>query len=169
MIIGISGPAGSGKDTIGAILGKKLHLRVVKASLKAHAKHAKMNMLDFDKKYLKHTAFDTELDNYQKNEIKKGNLVLISRLSAYWAKNADLNIYLDAPIEARADRLVKRDNIPKAKAMKYVKTRDELTKKRMKILYNYDYTDPHHYDLKINTAKYTPEQCVNIILKELKR
>jgi cytidylate kinase len=169
MIVAISGSAGSGKDTTGDLLGKKLGLRVVKSTLKTYAKEKGLDILDFEKKYAAESSkWDRKLDAWQRDEVRKGNLILVSQLSAYNAPDADIRVWLSAPEEVRAERLAKRDKIPHAKALAYIESRDREFRNRIKGLYGIDAWDPNMYDLVINTAKWKPAEVVKIIMEAIK-
>lgn len=171
MIITISGKPGSGKDTIGNLLGKKLGLKVIKASLKKDAKKKGMDILDFEKKYaIKFKEYDIKLDAWQKKKVEKDgeNCVLISMLSAYNIPHADLKIWLNCPLRERARRISKRDKIPLKRALEYVKERDMVFKNRIRKLYKIDFWDSKFYDLSIDTSKNNPKEVIGTILKRLK-
>lgn len=168
MIITVSGRPGSGKDTIGDLLGKELGLKVVKATLKKNAKRKGVNILEFEKKYaMKSKSYDLELDEWQKKHVKR-NCILVSMLSAYNIPNAGLKVWLHCPLKERARRISKRDDIPMDKSMKYVKERDEVFKNRISKLYDIDFGNPKFYDINIDTSKNNSRQVIEIILKRLK-
>lgn len=170
MIITISGSAGSGKDTIGELLAKKLNLKVIKSTMKKYAEKKGIDILEFEKKYAQYTKeYDKKVDEWQRKEVVKGDCVLISMLSAYNAPNADLKIWLYCPEKERAKRIAKRDNIPKEKALDYVRERDKIFRDRIKKIYGVDFWDPSLYDLRINTEKNNPKEVVEIILKEVEK
>ncbi len=165
MIITISGTTGAGKDTIGKKLSERTGLRIVSASLKKYAREEGIDVLQFSKK-TNIQEYDKQLDEWQKKEAEKGNCIIISRLSAVLiAPKADLKIWLYAPEEERIRRIKNRDK--KENASEYVRERDLESKERFKNTYGVDYTKQEHYDLCINTGKWTPENVVNIILKAM--
>lgn len=168
MIITISGNAGSGKDTTGDLVGKKLGLRVVKATLKTYAAREKLDILGFEKAG-NVEKYDRELDAWQREEAKRGGCVLVSMLSAYNAPHADIRVWLHAPLDVRAGRIAKRDSIPLAKARKYVAERDGTFRKRIKKLYGFDWWGQDLYDLAINTGKWQSEEVANIIISAIKK
>lgn len=168
MIIAISGNAGSGKDTTGDRVGKKLGLRVVKATLKTYAREKKLDILDFEEA-LKSDKYDRELDAWQRDEVAKGDCVLVSMLSAYNAPHADLRVWLHAPLETRAERIAKRDRIPVAKAIEYVAGRDRTFRARIKKIYGFDWWSQDLYDLAINTGKWQSDGVADIIINSLRK
>ena len=168
MIITISGKPGSGKDTIGDLLGKEVELKVIKATLKKNARRKGINILEFEKKYaMKSNKYDLELDEWQKKHVK-AKCILVSMLSAYNIPDANLKVWLHCPLKERARRISKRDNILLSKAMKYVKERDKVFKTRISKLYGVDFGNQRFYDINIDTSKNNPKQIIGIILKRLK-
>jgi len=171
MIITISGKAGSGKDTIGKLLSKKLGFKMIKGTMKTYAKRMGIDILEFEMKYAeKSDEWDKKLDEWQKKVIKKyKDCILVSMLSAYNIPNADFKIFLTASVKARANRISKRDKIPKKNAVDYVKKRDRVTRNRIKRIYGIDFWDKKFYDMVIDTSKLEPEKIVSKILEKLKR
>ncbi len=167
MRITISGLACSGKDTVGELLAKELNLKLFKVSMKELAQGK--DILEFEKS-LTTDETDRHLDEYQKELGKKeDNFVLISRLSAINVPHADVKVWLYAPEEVRASRVSKRDNIPPEKALEYIKERDRTTLERIERIYGIRFDDLRYYDIAINTSRFTPEECVNIIKAAVKK
>lgn len=170
VVIAISGTAGSGKDTVGRLLAKRLKLRTIKSTMKSYAKGKGIDVLEFEKKYAMNSSkYDKEMDAWQKEQVRKGNCVLVSMLSALNASKADLKVFLHCSEDVRADRVARRDGIPKSKALKYVRDRDNTFRNRVKRLYHVDFWNPYLYDLRIDTGKYNPQRCVDIIVRELEK
>jgi len=170
MIITISGSAGSGKDTTGELLAKKLKLRLIQATLRMYAKKKGIDILGFEKQYAANNEhYDREIDQWQIEEATKGNCVLVSWLSAYNIPGANLKIWLQCSVEERAKRVAKRDKIPSKKALAYVKERDKIFRDRIKKTYGVDFWDPSLYDFTVDTEKNTPKKVVEIILKEVEK
>lgn len=169
MVITISGNAGSGKDTIGDLLGKKLGLKVIKATMKTFAREKGIDILEFDKEIVKEAEYwDRKLDEWQKKKVKEvGDCILVSMLGAYNIPQADLKVWLGGKEKVRAERIAKRDETPKEKALRYLKERDEVTRQRWKTLYKIDFWEPKFYDLRIDTSNLTPEEIVAKIIKKL--
>ena len=88
------------------------------------------------------------------------SFILESRLAAWIAGNrADLKIWLDAPEEIRVDRTSDREEMGAE-----MRVRDVIDTKRFEDYYDVDFSDRSVYDLTVNTARWSPEQTLEIVL-----
>ena len=86
--------------------------------------------------------------------------VLESRLAGWLAGNrADLRVWLDAPDEVRVDRT--RD---RAEMEAEMRVREVSEAGRYRSYYDIDIDDRSFYDLAINTARWSPEATLQMIL-----
>ena len=86
--------------------------------------------------------------------------VLESRLAGWLAGNrADLRVWLDAPNEVRVDRT--RD---RAEMEAEMRVREVSEAGRYRSYYGIDVNDRSFYDLAINTARWSPEATLQMIL-----
>jgi len=170
VVITISGKYGTGKDTIGELLSKRIDFKLIKATMRRFAKERGLDILEFEKLYTKNSdEWDRKLDEWQRNVVKKEeNSILVSHLSAYVVPDADLKIFLTASDEIRFERISKRDKIDSRKVEEYVRERESVFRKRVKRVYGIDYWSPKWYDLIVDTSNLSPEQIVDIIIEKLK-
>lgn len=171
VVITISGNAGSGKDTTAKLLSEKSGFKLIRGTMKTYAKEMGLDILEFEKQYAgRSEEWDRRLDEWQREAVKKcKDCILVSMLSAYNVPNADLKVFLTAPLEVRAERISKRDKIPEERAIDYVKERDRTFRERIKRIYGIDFWDPKLYDIVIDTSKHKPNEVVQIIMKELEK
>ena len=84
-------------------------------------------------------------------------------------KEADLKVYLIADDDVRAKRILNREGGDIEQIKAFTAMRDSEDSRRYKKLYGIDNSDYAFADMKIDTAKYTPEQIVEQILSELEQ
>ena len=173
-IVTISGLPGSGKTTISTLLGKKTGLTYVYSGdiFRKMAKKYDMSLEEFGRYCEKHKEVDEELDRYQLEILKKGNVILEGRISgwiAYRNNIVALKIVLEADLETRAKRIVKREKGDIKKRKQEIKSREKSEATRYKKYYDIDVCDLSIYDLVIDSSDKTPEEIVEIILKEIKK
>ncbi|MEW6528977.1 MAG: (d)CMP kinase [Candidatus Micrarchaeota archaeon] len=164
MIVAIAGFGGTGKTTLGNALARKLKYRLISPSFKILAKKRGISLMEFQKEAEKDKNIDLKFDAYLKSEAKKGNCIITTWLGP-WIVNADLRIWLFAPIEIRAKRVAKRDNISIHEARDLLKKRENQNRKRYLKLYNIDIFDTNIFDISFNSAKFSPKEMVDIIMK----
>ncbi len=164
MIIAIAGFAGSGKTTLGRALAKKLGYRMVSPSFKDLAAKEGISLMEFQKKAEKDKGIDLKFDAYIKSEAKKGNCVITTWLGP-WMSKADLRVWLFAPLEVRAKRVAGRDNISATTAKKEIQKRERQNRRRYKKLYKIDIFDTSGFDVSFNSAKFSPEEMAEAIMK----
>ncbi|HOT90834.1 MAG TPA: cytidylate kinase-like family protein [Anaerolineae bacterium] len=98
---------------------------------------------------------------------REDNVIIMGRggqmvLSA-WPKALHVRLY--APLEVRVQRLMEREQLTQAEAERRVEQSDE--QKRQYIRYwhnNADWRNPKYYHLSIDTARFSPETIVQMII-----
>lgn len=163
MIICISGLTGSGKNTVGAEVAKLLSLRVVDPTFKTIAKKRGMALMDFQEKAEKEHSIDRQFDAHLIADAKKGNCVVCTWLGPWMVKGADLRVWLHAPREVRARRLIGRDGMALEQALEHVSDRDEGNHRRYMEVYKINIYDHSGFELVINTERFAPGQTAEII------
>jgi len=172
--ITISGTPGSGKSTVGKLLKKKLRTRYVYSGkiFRETAKKYDMSLEEFGKYCENNKEIDQELDRRQLEILQKGDVILEGRLAGWIAHRNNISatkIMLDADLEARAKRIVKREEGQIKKRREEILNREKSEANRYKNYYNIDLKDTSIYDLVIDSTDKTPEEIVEIILEKINR
>lgn len=165
MIICISGLAGSGKNTVGEIVAKKLGLDEVKLSFKDEAQRESVDLMKVQREATRDESYDRELDKEIVRRAKKGNCVVMTWLGPWIVKNANLRVWLNVSERERAKRVAKRDRMGFKKALEHIRKRDENNRRRYRRYYGIDIMDHSIFDLEINSDVFNPQQIAGIVLK----
>lgn len=113
----------------------------------------------------KNGDIDRELDAMQKRIAKeKDNIILEGRLSGILVE-ADLKVWLKAPVEVRAERIAKRENKLIPVAIAETSEREECERERYLGYYNIDIKDLSVYDMVIDSSKWEAEEISEIVMK----
>jgi len=168
MLITVSGPAGSGKSTLAESLADALDYEHVSGGdiFRSLAEEREMTPLELNKQAEEDEAIDLDLDRRLRTIAEgRDDLVLESRLAGWMAgDHADLKLWLDAPLEVRADRIAQRENKPAEQARTETRERGESEGQRYREYYNIDIEDLSIYDLAINTARWDPQGVLSVVL-----
>ena len=160
--IAISGKSGCGNSTISRLTAARLGLKMINYTFHTIAEERQMDFRTFYKLADADGSWDLYLDNKQVELAASGNCVLGSRLAVWMLKDADLKVFLDAPVEVRASRIQKREGGDLAAVIKETTERDEHDRKRFIKLYKIDNSDFAFVDVVIN-ASLTPDEIVDRI------
>ena len=167
MLITISGPAGSGKSTAAAALAARLDYDHVSGGdiFRDLAAEKGLTPLELNKLAEEDDDIDRDLDRRLRGlAAERDDLVLESRLAGWMAgEHADFRIWLDAPIEVRADRIADREDKDPALARTETEARSESEAKRYREYYGIDIEDLSIYDLVLNTSRLDPDGVVDAI------
>lgn len=167
MIITISGPPGSGKSTLSRLLSVKLGMELISAGdifRKQAEKHC-MSLEEFGLLAKSDGNIDRKLDEEQKKLAReKDNIILEGRLSGFIV-DANLKVWLKAPLQIRAERIALREGKPVAKAMEETSEREDCERERYLRYYDIDIKDLSVYDLVIDSSKWSPEEISEIVVK----
>lgn len=170
MIITIGGFAGTGTTTIAKLLSEKLDISYVSTGsiFRQMAKERGMSILEFGEFAENNDSIDIEIDKKQAELAKSSSdLILEGRLSAYFV-DADLKLYLYAPLDIRAERIANRESEDIDLAKHNIEIREKSEALRYKDIHNIDIHNMDIYDLVINSGTFNPESIIDIILTTLK-
>ncbi len=170
--ITISGLPGTGKTTVAKLLEQHLGLRYVYSGeiFRSLAEQHQMSLEEFGKYCESHRNIDEELDRYQLGILREGNVILEGRLSgwlAYQNHIPALKVLLQADIQIRANRIVKREQGDVEERKKEILKREKSEATRYKKYYGIDVSDTSIYDVFIDAGDKTPEQIMQIILRHV--
>lgn len=170
MIIAVSGFTGSGKNTLGELLAKELGYKLICPTFKDLAAKEKISLMEFQKKAEKDHDIDKKFDAVLKEMVAKtnGNCVVTTWLGP-WIVDADFRIKVSAPLEIRAVRVAKRDDMTLEQAKKHVKERDDNNQKRYLKVYGIDIYDESKFDAILDSGTNKPDQLLRMSLKIIKR
>jgi len=96
---------------------------------------------------------------------QEGNVVIVGRggQAILHDKPGVLHVRIEAPIEARIQRLVERNQVDAKKARQYIQGRDKASAEYLERFYGVNWSDPLLYHLVINTGKWgeaAAAQCI---------
>ncbi|MFT4282989.1 MAG: (d)CMP kinase [Candidatus Woesearchaeota archaeon] len=168
MSITISGIPGSGKSTVSKELAKRFNLKYHSAGtfMREYSKKQGISVEEVNIKAKEDKSFDKAMDDELKKLNNEEGYVIEGRLGALFCKN-HFNILLTVSEDVCAKRISKRENIDYKEALKKLRFRRNEERKRYKSIYDFDYEDPSHYDLVIDTSNNTVEDTASIIAKYL--
>ncbi|MBS3060802.1 MAG: cytidylate kinase family protein [DPANN group archaeon] len=171
----MSGPPGAGDTTTARILAKKLNYFLLEIGEvgKHIAQEQGYNIAEFWEQIKKHPDklrdFNETIDKKQTEIVKsERNVIVNSKLGAY-KLNADLKIFINAPLQVRAERVAEREDIPLNEARERITKREKSEKEEWLKLYGIDMGNLSVYDLVINSGKLTAEDTADIILEYLQK
>jgi cytidylate kinase len=150
----ISGPPGSGTTTLARSIAEKHHLELISAGevFRDLAKERGLSIAEFGALAEKEIGIDALIDVRQKEVAKeRDNIVVEGRLSGWMVEDADLRIWLTAPIACRAKRIASRDGMDEYTAREVTIAREESERKRYRNYYKIEIDDLSPYHLAMNS------------------
>ena len=168
MLITISGPAGSGKSTVAAGLAERLGSEHVSGGdiFRELAADRDLTPLELNKLAEEDDSIDRDLDRRQRElAAEREDLVLESRLAGWMAGgHADFRIWLDAPLDIRAERIADREDKAVETAREETVERADSEALRYREYYGVDIDDLDIYDLALNTARFSPGAVLDVVI-----
>lgn len=167
LLITVSGPPGCGASTVSEALADALGVQRVDGGevFREFAEERGMTLTELQAKADEDPGIDRGIDRRLQRIAEvwgasnKG-FVLESRLAGWLAGNrADLRVWLTAPEEVRVDRT--RD---RAEMESEMRVREVTEAGRFESQYGVDISDTSFYDLSLNTARWSEDAVLDVIL-----
>jgi cytidylate kinase len=167
MLLTVSGPPGSGKSTTAAALAEAFELEHISGGdiFRSLAAERGLTPVEFNELAEKDDQIDRDLDR-RLHEIasERDDVLLESRLAGWLAgDDADIKVWLDAPLNIRAERIAEREDKTFETAYEETHRRERSEAKRYEEYYNIDIDDRSIYDLVYNTARWSPEGVLGML------
>jgi len=166
MRVTVSGPPGSGTTTLARFLAERHHFELISAGevFRDLAGERQLSVAEFGELAEKDVTIDALIDVRQKETAKqKDNIVVEGRLSGWMVEEADLRIWLTAPIACRAKRIATRDGMDEYTAREVTLAREESERKRYRNYYKIEIGDLSPYHLVMNSELWSPEALAAIV------
>lgn len=167
LVITISGLHGSGTSTQAKRLAEALGLRYVSAGLlfRRIAEERGLTIEELSREAERNPELDRMIDERTREEARKGNVVIDASLSGWMVENADLKIFLKAPLGERVRRIARRERLTMEEAERETLKRERSERERFRRYYGIDISDLSIYDVVINTALFQPDATARVLKK----
>ncbi|ADQ66517.1 AAA family ATPase [Halogeometricum borinquense] len=167
MLLTVSGPPGAGKSTTVATLAEAFGLEHISGGdiFRQLAAERDMTAVEFNKLAEKDDQIDRDLDRRLRTiALERDDVLLESRLAGWLAGDAaDIRLWLDAPLDVRAERIAEREDKSLDVAREETRAREESEALRYEEYYNIDITDLGIYDITLNTARWSEEDVPSVL------
>ncbi|MFH0971048.1 MAG: cytidylate kinase family protein [Candidatus Micrarchaeota archaeon] len=169
MKIAVSGLSGCGNSTACLAVAKALRLKSINFTFRDLAEELGMDFEDLAEKRKQDRGYDLLLDKMQLGLYgRELDAIMGSRL-AIWLADANLRVWLDAPLEIRAKRIAKRETKSFEDAFDRTKRRDIEDRKQYLRLYGIDILEHDFADLILDAEKFNALQIARKIISEAKK
>lgn len=172
MKITVSGPPGSGTTTLARALASTYDLEHVSSGdvFRGMADERGVSLPKFNRIAEEDPEIDREIDLRQKQIAEeRSDIVLEGRLSGWMVEDADLRVWLAAPLEVRAERVADREEQSVGDAKQEISEREESEAKRYMEIHDIDIRDLSIYDLVVNTEKWSADGVVAVVEEAVDR
>jgi len=174
LVITVSGLHGSGTSTQARRLAESLGLRYISAGLlfRRIAEERGLTLEELSRLAEEDPELDRMIDERTREEARRGDVVIDAALAGWMAEDADLKIFLTAPLEERIRRIARREGLTLEEARRETLRREQSERERFKRYYGIDINDLSIYDVVLNTALFKPDATARIlrrIVEELRR
>ena len=167
MRITVSGLPGSGTTSLSRYLSERHGFFMISAGevFRQLAKEHAMGLAEFGRLAQENPEFDKMIDARQKEiAAQRDDIIVEGRLSGWMVTDADLRIWLFAPIGCRVKRIVFRDQIADEKTAELITLeREKCEAVRYRSYYNIDINDLSVYQIALNSAHWNVEGLGAII------
>jgi cytidylate kinase len=155
MRITVSGLPGSGTTSLSRYLEEHHRFEMISAGevFRQLAIEHNLDLAEFGRLAEQDECYDKMIDARQKEiASRRDNIIIEGRLSGWMVDNADLKIWLFAPIGCRIKRIISRDHVPDEKAaMEITIERERCEAGRYRSYYNIDINDLSIYHMVLNS------------------
>jgi len=166
VVVTIGGPIGVGKSTAGRGLAERLGVPLVSAGevFRELARRRGVTVVELNRLAEGDPTIDRDLDRLQAELARRGPCVVESRLCG-WMVDADLKVWLDAPLGIRAARVASREGQASSSARDELLARERSEWSRYKALYGIDIADRTPFHLVIDTSRWDAEVIVDVLAR----
>lgn len=172
-VIVISGPPGAGSSTVSRGVAEKLGIEYFSPG-KHFKEKIEGNETESANKGWKDEELSSEsthqsIDDLQKKVAKQNDVVIDGKLSIHMVGDiADLTVWLQAPLNVRAQRSADRDEmgVERAKELMQERQRDEIEQWRE--MYGINYMEQRKdADLVLDTENKDPEDLIDMVVSKV--
>jgi len=168
MRITVSGLPGSGTTSLSRYLQEHLGFEMISAGevFRGLAKEHNLDLSGFGKLAESDPAIDKMIDLRQAEIAReRDNIIIEGRLSGWMVPEADLKIWLTAPIACRIKRIVFRDHVADEKTAEGItREREACEALRYRNYYSIDINDLTPYHMVLNSEHWTVDQIGQIVV-----
>ena len=167
MRITVSGLPGSGTTTLARRLAEFRGIPLVSAGevFRQMAQERGIDLAAFGALAEKNPEIDRGIDRRQQ-EIAGNHqhVILEGRLSGWMVRDADVKVWLKAPLACRVQRIHERDGIADLSAAEQMTlAREACEAQRYRTYYSIDIGDLSIYDIVLDSSRWDPDQLLDIV------
>lgn len=165
MIVTISGLAGAGTSTTAERLSDELGVDALSAGqvFRQEAREHDMTLEEFGEYAYENPEIDRRIDERQAEIAASSDALVVEGRLAGWMVDADLSVWLKAPLGVRARRVADREHEDLDEVRRKVEDREECEARRYREFYDIDIADLSTYDVVLDTSRWSPGGIVSIL------
>ena len=165
--IAISGKSGCGNTTVSRLVAERLSIGLINYTFHTMADEHGISFNEMCHRAESDDRWDRYLDREQIRRAREKSCVLGSRLAIWFLDEANLKIYLAAPLQVRVARIQQREGGSIGEVLAATNERDRRDRARFLRLYDIDIESYSFADLIVDSERCTPEEIVDLIVTSL--